>query len=1261
MINRVVEVYAQKPNLRWACGSGFVLGDRLILTAAHVVCGEYGPLDLVQVRIGDSALLAAQVGWHGVEAGLDVALLEVTDGQWPSSLWPKPVRWGRLVTSSAVKAEATGFPEVVRTPERRDTHHLVGTISPGSLVKAKLYAVEVDNAPDRQTRGGSPWTGMSGAAVLCAKMLTAVVVTDPAGFSSRRLVALPVGEFVTQPGFSNLVLQHTGARPDVQPVELDALAVGVEAVDSPAALLRADVAPMRFRPRPELSELASWCRSQPAWSARLVCGPGGQGKTRLAHELALTMRAEGWASVMLSDTAADDAVAVLSDLRIPILVIVDYAEARPEQLVRVCDALRRAEVAARLLLLARTDGDWREEHADRFARLDFLATLTVVTLAPLEREPRGRQAAWQEAVTAFAARLGDLAGYESIDWHAVAAEIATPTLAEARYHVVLEIMFDALAGLLGKGLPAVASGAGDPVDVLLRHEARYWSRTAAQHAMALGASTRRCVVTYATLYGAHDAGAAERVLAAVPGVRDLREASRTAVAAWLASMYGDDGRYWSQLQPDRLAEHLLAKNLAPAAPCRHALEATLVNTADAQLDHALTLLSQAHVHQPGIAPTITALVSAGGLRACLAAIELVPRVEHQEPLIDALNSYVGTAELGQLTLLADRLPRYSVGLASTALSIADRITQLLRRSAADDRVTHLPALARSLHTLSYRLGEAERRSEALAAAREAVALSGELAAQDPMAHLLLLARSANNLAIRLGAEGRLSEAVAVAEEAVEHCRRLVARDRNTFLSDLGNAVFSLSDRLSGMGRLAEGLVFAQEAVDLRRELVERDPETYLEALAGSVTNLALRLGQGNYLQEGLAAAQEAVDLYQGLVARNRDAYLPDLASALRTLANRLGSLNRADDAVAIAQEALALHKELATRDPVTYEPGLAASLSVLAVMLDAVGRRAEALAAAEEAVVIHRVLVLRNRDAHLPDLANAIHNRAYDLHVAGRRSEALQGTDEAIRLRRELVGRDRDAHIRDLARSLNNHAITLGELGRPEDALTCSKQALGLYRELVTINRSAHLPDLGTALINFAERLIKNGDPIEGHRAAQEAADVFGRLVAQDRDAYLPRLAMSLNILAGYVARVGSAEQALAVARESVAAFRELAQRNRASNVVGLARAVNSLASRLAGVGRWDEALIMVKEGVDLRRELVGLNRNAHLSALAGSLDNLAHLLARVERRDDAATAAWETVTLYEELVVDNEESYRHSLIRAQELAERLSRQIRDV
>ena len=51
--------------------------------------------------------------------------------------------------------------------------------------------------------------------------------------------------------------------------------------------------------------------------------------------------------------------------------------------------------------------------------------------------------------------------------------------------------------------------------------------------MTLSASTRRHAVTCARLYEAHDAAAANPILAAVPGARDLREDPRTTVAAWL--------------------------------------------------------------------------------------------------------------------------------------------------------------------------------------------------------------------------------------------------------------------------------------------------------------------------------------------------------------------------------------------------------------------------------------------------------------------------------------------------------------------------------------------------------------------------------------------------------------------------------------------------------------------------------------------------------------------------------------------------------
>jgi len=282
-VRRQVEVYAEWPDhppdrSRWTCGSGYLLGGRLVLTAAHVVCPAGRALMTVQVRT-EAGPVAARVAWSGHEGDVDVALLVVTEPGWPEPVWRQPLRWGRLVTSRAGQpCEAIGFPAVVARPEQRDSHHAVGVLNPGALVKTGRYAVEVTNPPAAPGPDGSRWAGMSGAGLLCEDLLVGVVTVDPAGFDSRRLVTVPVTAVTADPGFAALVAEHVGAAPIVEPVELAGLAEPVSAPDSPAGLLRADAATTPFRARPELTQLTDWCRA-PGWSStRLVVGAGGRAR-----------------------------------------------------------------------------------------------------------------------------------------------------------------------------------------------------------------------------------------------------------------------------------------------------------------------------------------------------------------------------------------------------------------------------------------------------------------------------------------------------------------------------------------------------------------------------------------------------------------------------------------------------------------------------------------------------------------------------------------------------------------------------------------------------------------------------------------------------------------------------------------------------------------------------------------------------------------------------------------------------------------------
>ena len=483
----------------------------------------------------------------------------------------------------------------------------------------------------------------------------------------------------------------------MEPVELARLnvpAIPMDFVGSPAGLLRAEVALMRFRSRAaEMDSLLAWSQAGATLSARLIAGPPGQGKSRLAQEFANALVGDGWATVFITANATASELGVLSAVQVPTLVVVDYAEGRLDQLHAVLAALRRAEAKVRLLLLARTAGAWRTERVASPPELEFLGDDRIVfELGPLEPDSIGRQQAWREAVAAIASRLGSLDGYGDVDWPQLADGLTPPELTASRYKRILEVQLDALSALLRAGRPALASDVGDPLDVLLAQERRYWSRTAEQFGVLLGPTTL-CAVTYATLYGAATPQEAHRVLAAIPGVRELPNDAQTNISDWLATLYGDPQRperYWAPLQPDLLAEHLIGSSLDPEGACRPALEASIAGASPSQLEHAVALLTRAHVNHPALADTITATIAGGGLRAAAVGITVVRHTEQPEPLRHALHDFIDSASLDIVTSLQARVPRYSLPLTSTALRLATRATVLYRELAEANR-GRLPA------------------------------------------------------------------------------------------------------------------------------------------------------------------------------------------------------------------------------------------------------------------------------------------------------------------------------------------------------------------------------------------------------------------------------------------------------------------------------------------------------------------------------------------------------------------------------------------
>ncbi|MGI5162153.1 hypothetical protein [Microbispora sp. CA-102843] len=286
--------------------------------------------------------------------------------------------------------------------------------------------------------------------------------------------------------------------------------------------------------------------------------------------------------------------------RRPRQVVIDYADTRPETVRNVVLAAltRDTTTPVRVMLLARSAGDWWRRLREQDPQLEMaLHGALTEDLAPLEDSLTGRQAAFTEALSDLAAAL------EGMGWpHIPVAAVHPPDLRASRFAgagAALTLQMTALAGLLGED-----PGPDRPVEeVILGHERRYWKRTATEHRVDLSDVTLERAVAVAALCGAHEEQDADAVLAHVRGLGDQSEDMRLRAARWVRDLYpppstgpqqavpASSGSYWGSLQPDRLAEHLIARVVTE----RPALLADLLTATSADQDHqALTVQ-----HPPG--------------------------------------------------------------------------------------------------------------------------------------------------------------------------------------------------------------------------------------------------------------------------------------------------------------------------------------------------------------------------------------------------------------------------------------------------------------------------------------------------------------------------------------------------------------------------------------------------------------------------------------------------------------------------------------
>ena len=1005
-------------------GSGYLVAPRLALTAGHVVRAAAGPeparVTLCRPDAGPEQVPAA-VRWWRVDDRVDAALVEVDDqvGEGPRWQPPEsladlrtrpPQRWGRIIGTRPHPVAVAGFPRMEKDPRGGDRFdgQISGEIMPGTGSLAGRYEVFSKDATVPVPDGaGTGWSGMSGAALLAESrqsgLLCGVVRADRQAVGGTRLTATPASLLLADEGFTALVAAHGGWQPlleAAEPVDLLEPAAPERDLRSPAMLLRADAEAVAFRGRAdELRALRDWCRGDAGgFSVRVVTGPGGQGKSRLARQLAEGLRAEGWTTGHLRAELRDSDLA-LPELRsletaLDFLLVIDYADARPSLVRRVIDQLRGCRHRTRLLLLARTGGAWRSDgltasHAD-----EILARAPTTELAALVSgggPPEALAELYRGALGDLAGLLEELPGLPGrppAGWPALVPALGVPgQLGADGDESALTVQMTALTALLQHGSAPVRAAPEEPAEAtLLRHEQRYWLR-AAERLGPFDPVVLQQAVAVAALCGARDESEA---LAAIGALPDIPPARAPVVAAWLRTLYpaGPD-RFWGPLQPDRVGEYHAARallDLDPPLP----LAALLARSSADQQVRLVTVLARGAAADHG-----------AGRPARTAGV--------QQALLDAITADGLSGEV--LDRLRIILVYAHDGLDRLALKLAEDTVTAARRRAADGSAPALDALSTALSLLSTALSGAGRAPEALGAVQEQLLVVRRLDRSHP------------------------------------------GRDR-----EYAHAVSTLSSCLAAVGRDQEALRALEQSVELLERLAETDRPTR-ERLAWNLNNLADQLWDLGRLDDARRALRRAVELSRQLAAdlSSHEILLPVWRSNLAAL---LMGMGRNQEALPYAEDSVAGLRLLARRDPRGFEPRLVPSLVNLGSILQRLGRSAEACAALGQAVGIgehRRRIGLADAQAELSLVLHTLR-----LGVWQARSGSVATLPDALRRALDLwYGLDQEVPKYQplIAALLSDAAALLGDDGRWQEALEPSMAAVELWGGLVRDDPSAHRTD----------------------------------------------------------------------------------------------------------------------------------------------------------------------------------------------------------
>lgn len=1047
-------------------GSGLLVTDDLVLTAAHVVFDDDEKLPVILRFPVSGTEFEGTVVWPKRRGDTDAALVRLTGRTRPPSIGRAP-RWGRFTGREANQAvDATGFPRVMLEEGHRVSYQLSGHINPQGALKEGRYLLSVQDAPADPGPGKpSPWAGMSGASAMCGGAVVGVVVIDTKGFDRDLLTVVPTVEIVDDPAARKL-LGLSGPPISVELAPLLSRPAMSHGRLSPAQLLRADEEVIPFQGRgTELESLTAWCQSGEEFGARLIAGPGGRGKTRLAQALVEGIeRSDGrWISGLLSSSIPADGdlgLVMSTSLEHPVLLVADYAESRGSQLDRLLWAYETADnpPRLRLLLLARDRGEWWDRLSDRHPGL--LGNAAFLSLPPLHPLV-DREAAFASSVAHFAMRLAGI--HPDVDWPAVAATIGNRDLGDERFGDPLALQLEALLALLE------SAGASEPNEApelrLIAHEREYWRNTLAAEGLDLTPRLRDQAVAAATLIAARDRPGALALLQRVPEL-----VNPGPVATWLRSLYPTEtqSRYWGPLQPDRLGEHHIgAVTRDDPSLLPHLLGSDNVN----ELQEALVIIGRAMAHQKHLQEQLAELLRSGPPVLSTAASLAVDRVANPLPLLRSLPESVGhrytldpddygsVSSWGHDTNVPERLSEIGRGIGEnpyTSSRPADPATAGPLEGWRD-----LPPGSPPSEPRSEPPGEppSEPLSEPPSGPPSAVPPSKPGQSGPPTPQGPPVSSAPGALAI---ARGRDHERLAT--QAYERGNLVLAAH------EFGSAVAAF-----------------------------RDPHVPQEHLTRALLGQAAALNDQRLFPQASAAIDEAVSILGTEVARG--AIPADVLGRARDLQGGiLAEMGELERALSCGYDAVSILEGVDSgpeRSPDSRRD-YARAISNLAGLLQRTGRTGEAVRLSDNAVHLFEAL---RRDGHLGP-ADATYGRvvlgnARIMATARGPQGGLAEVDRAIAEFERIGAIDADsrrAMTPELASALAFRSVLHSQLGRRAEAISSGLEAVSLYTELAEL-RPGFVPDLATSLLHVANLRLEAGEAATAVQVSQRAVDLLSSVL----------------------------------------------------------------------------------------------------------------------------------------------------------------------